>query len=50
MFSNLLLMTTLGDPRALESLEPLKSRFKDDANALAAVKAYEVQLGRGVKK
>lgn len=44
VFSNVLLMATLGDPRGLDVFEPLRTRFKGNENALAAVNAYETQL------
>lgn len=44
LFSNVLLLVTLGDPRAMDVFEPLKAKFKDDTNALKAVEAYESQL------
>jgi aminopeptidase N len=41
VFYNLVLITTLADPRGREVFELLKTRFADDANALNAVKQYE---------
>ncbi|MBK8428114.1 MAG: HEAT repeat domain-containing protein [Lewinellaceae bacterium] len=49
IFSNVLLLTTLADPRGQAIFAPLKVRFKDDANALKAVEQYENQLQAGMK-
>ncbi|MCC6242417.1 MAG: hypothetical protein IT353_06225 [Gemmatimonadaceae bacterium] len=44
MFSNLYILAKLGDRRADSAIAKLRTRFKDDANALNAVNAYEKQL------
>ena len=44
IFSNVLLLLTLGDPRGIEIIGPLKSKFKDDANAMIAISQYETQF------
>jgi hypothetical protein len=44
IFSNVLLLITLADPRAEEIMDPLRERFRNEANALAAVEGYAVQL------
>lgn len=44
MFSNLLILAKLGDRRADSAMATLRTRFKDDPNALNAVNAYEKQL------
>lgn len=49
IFSNVLLMVTLGDPRGLEIIESLKTKFKDDTNALKALEGYETQLKTTLK-
>jgi aminopeptidase N len=50
IFNNVLLITTLADPRGQEVFEMLKSKFKDDANALVAVNVYETQFREAIKK
>lgn len=50
IFSNVFLIATLADPRGKEVFEPLKARFKDDANAMSAVATYEKQLEEALKK
>ena len=50
MFSNLLLMATLGDKRGEAAVAMLRERFKGDANALAAVTTLEAQLKDGIKR
>lgn len=49
IFSNLLLLVTLGEPSAEPLFARLKLRFADDANALQAVTAYEQQLADKLK-
>ena len=49
IFSNVLLLVTLGDARGLEIFSVLKEKFKSDANALKAVEAFEAQLQDAVK-
>ena len=44
IFSNLLLLTTLGDARALQHFPALKEKFKHDPNAIQALVNYETQL------
>ncbi|MBK8553627.1 MAG: HEAT repeat domain-containing protein [Ignavibacteria bacterium] len=44
IFSNLLLITTLADPRGQEAFDLLKEKFKDDSNAMIAVNQYEAQF------
>ncbi len=48
MFNNMLLLATLGDTRGQSTIAALKTRFKADPNALAAVTAYESQLSDAV--
>ena len=50
IFNNVLLITTLGDPRGTEVFDLLKVKFKDDENAMAAVHQYESQFSEAVKK
>lgn len=50
IFSNLLLIATLADPRGQAAYDTLKARFKDDANALGAVEASEAQFKAALKK
>lgn len=49
IFSNVLLLVTLGDARGLIVFPALKEKYKADANALKAVEAYEAQLRDAVK-
>ena len=49
IFSNVLLLVTLGDARGLEVFPVLKEKFKSDANALKAVEGFEAQLRDAVK-
>lgn len=49
IFSNVLLLTTLGDARGLEVFAVLREKFKADANALGAIDAFEQQLQAAVK-
>lgn len=44
IFNNVMLMAILGDPKGLEIFDSLKTKFKDDANAMVAVEQYEKQL------
>jgi aminopeptidase N len=44
IFSNVVLLAKLRDPRAKEVFEQLKAKFKDDANAMTAVTQYETQF------
>ena len=50
IFSNTLLIATLADPRGMEIFEILKTKFKDDANAMIAVNQYESQFKEAIKK
>lgn len=50
IFSNVLLLLTLADPRGIEIIGPLKSKFKDDANAMIAISQYETQFNDLEKK
>ncbi len=49
IFSNVLLLVTLGDARALAIFPVLKEKYRADANALKAVEGYESQLAEAVK-
>lgn len=44
IFSGVLLLVTLEDPRALEIFEALKTKFKDNPGAMEAIAQYENQL------
>ncbi|MFZ1688134.1 MAG: M1 family aminopeptidase [Flavobacteriales bacterium] len=44
IFSNVLLIATLGDVRGRPVFAELRQRFKDDANAVTAVDTYEKQF------
>lgn len=44
IFSNVLQIVTLADPRGEEIFAPLKTKFKKDANALKAIEQYEQQF------
>ena len=44
IFSNVLLLLTLWRPQGIEIIGPLKSKFKDDANAMIAISQYETQF------
>ncbi len=50
IFSNVLLITTLADPRGQEVFGLLKAKFKDDANAMNAVNQYESQFKEATAK
>ena len=50
IFSNVMLITTLADPRGQEAFDLLKAKFKDDANAIIAVNQYETQFKEVIKK
>lgn len=50
IFSNVLLITTLGDPRAQEVFDLLKNKFKSDENAMIAVNQYEQLFNKSIKK
>lgn len=50
IFNNILLITKLADPRGQEAFELLKAKFKDDANTMTAVNAYETQFNEALKK
>ena len=49
IFGNVLLLVTLGDRRALDIFPGLREKFKNDANALKAVNAYEAQLNASLQ-
>jgi len=49
-FYNVLLLTTLADPRGQETFDLLKAKFKDDANTLKAVEQFETQFKAATKK
>jgi hypothetical protein len=49
IFSNALLVATLGDPRGQEVFEQLKARFEGNENALMATKQLEAQFLTGTK-
>lgn len=50
IFNNIMLITMLADPRGQEAFELLKAKYKDDANAMAAVNQYETQFKETTKK
>ncbi len=50
IFNNVLLIAKLADPRGAEIFGPLKTKFKDDANAMVAVNQYETQFKEALKK
>lgn len=50
IFNNVLLITSLADPRGQEVFDLLKVKFKDDASAMEAVKQYETQFKEAIKK
>ena len=50
IFTNTMLITMLADPRGQEAFEMLKTKFKDDANAIVAVNQYETQFKEAVKE
>ena len=50
IFSNVMLITLLADPRGQEAFDLLKAKFKDDANAMIAVNQYETQFKEVIKK
>ncbi|NOT77254.1 MAG: hypothetical protein HOP08_20205 [Cyclobacteriaceae bacterium] len=50
IFANVVLITTLADPRGQEAFEMLKVKFKDDANAMVAVSQAESQFAEKIKK
>lgn len=49
-FSNIILITMLGDPRGQEAFELLKAKYKDDVNAMAAINNYETQFKEATKR
>ena len=49
IFQQVLLITTLADPRGQEVFDMLKTKFKDDANTMTAVNAYQMQFKEGIK-
>lgn len=50
VFNNLVLITTLADPRGQEAFALLKDRFTNDTNALVAVDQYEKQFKERLKR
>lgn len=50
VFSNVLLISILADPRAYEVFEKLKRKYKEDANAMTAIDTYEAQFKNAIKK
>jgi aminopeptidase N len=50
IFYQVLLIVTLGNSKGLEIFDILKSKYKNDANAMVAVNAFEEQLQAAVKK
>jgi aminopeptidase N len=50
IFYNVVLITTLADPRGQEAFEMLKAKFKNDANVMQAVNQYEMQFKNAIKK
>ncbi len=49
IFSNMLILSKLGDRRAESAVAILKERFRTDANALSAVTQLETQLAASVR-
>jgi aminopeptidase N len=49
IFSNTLLIATLGDERGREIFTLLKEKYKNDANAMVAVNNYEAQFLESIK-
>ncbi len=50
IFYNVVLITTLADSRGQEAFDLLKTKFKDDANAMQALRQYEAQFKDAIKK
>jgi aminopeptidase N len=50
IFNNVLLISILADSRGQEVFDLLKTKFKDDANAMNAVNTYETQFKTAIKK
>jgi HEAT repeat protein len=50
VFSNVLLISILADPKATEIFEKLKIKYKEDANAMTAINTYEAQFKNAIKK
>jgi aminopeptidase N len=50
VFSNVLLISILADPRATEIFEKLKVKYKEDTNVMTAINAYEEQFKNAIKK
>jgi aminopeptidase N len=44
IFNNMLIITTLADPRGQEVFDQLKTKYKDDANVMNAVNQFEKQF------
>ena len=49
IFNNVLIITTLADPRGQEVFDQLKVKFKDDANVMNAVNSFETQFKEAIK-
>jgi aminopeptidase N len=49
IFSNVLLMTLIADKRSASSFSALRRKFRNDANAMAAVAAYEAQFRKNAR-
>ena len=50
ILNNLLLITTLAEPKGQEAFDLLKTKFKEDANFLVAVSGHEEQFKAAIKK
>ena len=49
IFNNAFLIANLADSRGLEAFNLLKVKYKDDANAMAAINQFETQLQESLK-
>jgi uncharacterized protein YdgA (DUF945 family) len=50
IFSNVLLIAELGDPRGKQVFELLKRRFAADSNAMSAIEQFESTFKSKLKK
>ena len=50
IFNNVLIVTTLADPRGQVVFDELKVKFKADANVMSAVNQFETQFKEAIKK
>lgn len=50
IFYNIVLITKLADPRGQEAFDLLKSKFKNDTNALQAIGQFELQFKDALKQ